>query len=510
MGGRSKTIPEDAKTRFASDSSWARFPRVFAGIGVACLLLAGVLGTSGSGSHGGDHHGAAAADQTEAHGEGGAAGDAHGGADDRNAAADSHGAPDSHDSAAHGAAPHGAADEADHGSDAHAEDEGHGHAEDAAPGGHDGAHEAEGGHGGGHGSGVLGHRFYFSFLTAYMFGLSLALGGLFFVAIQFLTKAGWSVVVRRIAENVMGTMPLFAILFVLLIFGFSDTHAHWWSVAPGSDELLDAKSPYLNKPFFFFRAIVYFACWIGLARYFRNLSIQQDDSADQDITRKLQKAAPVAIIVFALTVTFAAIDWMKSMDPHWYSTMWGVYYFAGCLVGIFSLLAVLVLWTQGSGYLKKVITEEHYHDIGKQMFGFNVFWTYIAFSQYFLIWYANIPEEHLWFEHRSHGGWGEYGIFLGVGHFFIPFFFLLPRAIKRNPVTLFIGAAWLLFIHYVDIYFIVMPVHSHTFEPSLVDVLALAGVVALFVAWYARLASKAELVPRGDPRLPESLAFENF
>lgn len=457
MGGRSTTLSPEARTRVAQNSAWARYPQILTAIGLALLLVAAVLGFARP-SPGHDAHEGAVHEQpasTEAVADPGPP-----------VAADEPVALDEHGGGAHGADTH-------HGSDG-------------------------------------GERFYFSYLTAFMYALSLALGGLFFVVVQFLVKAGWSVVVRRVAENVMGTLPLFVLLFVPVALGLHATHHHWWDVPVGTDALLDAKRGYLNKPFFFFRAMLYFLSWWALARHFRNLSVEQDTSGEHDLTRRLQRSAPVATIVFALTVTFAAIDWMKSMDPHWYSTMWGVYYFAGCLVGIFSLLAVLVIWHQRSGVLVDVVNVEHMHDIGKQMFGFTVFWTYIAFSQYFLIWYANLPEEQLWFEHRSHGGWGEFAVFLGIGHFFLPFFFLLPRAIKRHRVTLFVGAAWLLFVHYLDIYFIVMPMLPGGFSPHVVDGLTVAGVMALFLGAYARLANGAELVPTRDPRLPESLGFENF
>lgn len=353
-------------------------------------------------------------------------------------------------------------------------------------------------------------RFYFSYLTAYMYGLSIALGGLFFVIIQFLVRAGWSVVVRRIAENVMGTLPLFAVLFIPVAIGLHHTHHHWWHLEVGVDELVDGKRAYLNQGFFFLRAIFYLAVWTGLALVFLRWSTRQDESGDEEITRRLQGYSPVALMLFALTVTFAAIDWMKTMDPHWYSTMWGVYYFAGCVLSIFATLSVLVLWLQRSGFVRRIINVEHYHDLGKLMFGFTVFWTYIAFSQYFLIWYANIPEEQLWFEHRAHHGWDKVGLALVIGHFFIPFFFLLPRATKRNPVTLLMGAAWLLCIHYVDMYFIVMPVYDEHFAPGLVDLMCLVGVVGLFLAAFTYLAARSNLVPVRDPRLPESLRFENF
>ncbi|MEL6187153.1 MAG: hypothetical protein AAFU79_21205, partial [Myxococcota bacterium] len=198
-----------------------------------------------------------------------------------------------------------------------------------------------------------------------MWGLSLGLGGLFFVVLQFLVRAGWSVVVRRVAENIMITLPLFAVLFIPVALGLSDTHAHWWDVEVGVDPLLDAKRPYLNKSFFYLRAIVYLLVWVSLSRYFYNWSKKQDETGDSEITYRLQGTSAVAVVLFGFSVTFAAIDWLKSMDPHWYSTMWGVYYFAGCLIAIFSSMTLAILGLQRQGYIQKVINEEHYHDLGK-------------------------------------------------------------------------------------------------------------------------------------------------
>lgn len=353
-------------------------------------------------------------------------------------------------------------------------------------------------------------RFHFSYLVAYMYGLSLALGALFFVIVQFLVKAGWSVVVRRVAENMMGTLPLFAILFVPVAIGLHHTHHHWWHLEPGKDPILDAKAPYLNPTFFFARAVVYLVIWAVLSQLFLRRSVAQDTSGDAEETRRQQWWAPPALGLYALTVTFAAVDWMKSLDPHWFSTIWGVYYFAGSVVALFAMLSLLVLWLQRDGFIRKIVNQEHYHDLGKLLFGFVVFWSYIAFSQYFLIWYANLPEETIWFAHRSHGGWESLGLMLIVGHFAIPFFFLLPRAMKRNPVTLAAGAFWLLWVHYLDLYYLIMPVHSTGGpQPSIVDLLTLVGVVGCFLGAFAFLAKRSALVPVKDPRLAESLAFEN-
>jgi hypothetical protein len=331
------------------------------------------------------------------------------------------------------------------------------------------------------------------------------------VLVQHLTRAGWSVVVRRTAENVMGTLPIFAVLFIPVAIGLHHTHHHWWHYEPGVDPILDHKRVFLNPTFFFVRVVIYFGVWTWLSMTLRRRSVEQDQTGNVELSKRNWKLSTGGMALFALSITFAAIDWIKSMDPHWFSTMWGVYYFAGAAVGIFSTMVVVNMSLQRDGYLVGIINQEHFHDIGKLLFGFVVFWSYIAFSQYFLIWYANIPEETIWFTHRLHGSWRGVGLLLMFGHFFLPFFFLLPRGIKRRRSTLLIGACWVLFIHYVDLYWVIMPMlHPDGFSPSLVDLTAWLGVGGVFLGAFAYLASKDALLPVKDPRLPESLAFENF
>lgn len=355
-------------------------------------------------------------------------------------------------------------------------------------------------------------QFAFSFHTSYLYFLSIALGGLFFVLIQHATRAGWSVVIRRFAENIMGTLPLFALLFIPMILGMHTLYHHWTDLeAVKADRFLSQKAAYLNEPFFFVRAALYFVLWFVLARVFRGQSIAQDSSGDQAHTYRLQKLSYPGIAAFAFTLTFSSFDWIMSLDPHWYSTMFGVYYFAGAVVAIYATLIVLVTLFGSDAALERVITVEHRHDLGKLLFGHIVFWTYIAFSQFFLIWYANIPEETVWFHHRMQHGWLNVTVALALGHFVIPFFFLLPRAVKRNRTLLFLGAVWMLIIHFVDIYWLVMP-NFYKEEPiiSLLDVTSFFAVGGLFVAVFAWLMKRSAVIPVKDPRLPESLSFENI
>ncbi|MCZ7587022.1 MAG: hypothetical protein M5R36_28790 [Deltaproteobacteria bacterium] len=353
-------------------------------------------------------------------------------------------------------------------------------------------------------------QFFFSYLVAFMFGLSFAIGGLFFVLIQFASRAAWSVVVRRVAENAAAAVPVFAVLFLPIAFGAHDLF-HWsHAEAVAHDALLAGKSGYLNLPFFFIRAFFYFALWTFLSQWYLRRSLEQDRTGDKTITRRLQNASGPSIVVTALTMNFAAFDWLMSLDPHWYSTMFGVYYFAGCLIAIFAFLAIVTILMRRSGLLENIVTREHDHDLGKLLFGFTVFWTYIAFSQYFLIWYANIPEETVWYAHRMEGSWKTVSVFLMAGHFVIPFFYLMPRAVKRNRVALFAGASWMLLVHYVDIYWLAQPVlNHHGAHFSLLDGTTLLGVGGVFIAVFARFLARHALVPHRDPRLPESLRFEN-
>jgi hypothetical protein len=355
-------------------------------------------------------------------------------------------------------------------------------------------------------------QMFFSYHVAFMFFLSIALGAFFFVIVQFATKAGWSVVVRRIAENLAATLPVFVLLALPLVLGSHTLFHHWMDeTARATDPLLKIKAPYLNEVFFYARMAFYLLVWAVLSFIFRAKSVAQDSSGDHKITRGLQNLSYPSIFLFAITITFASIDWIMSMSPHWYSTMFGVYYFAGAIVAIYATLVVLTTSLQTHKGFAKVFTVEHFHDIGKMMFGFTAFWAYIAFSQFFLIWYANIPEETLYFKYRFVDTWLWVSIALAVCHFAIPFLFLLPAPMKRNRVVLWIGAVWLLGVHFIDMYWMIMPtLHTEGVKLSVLDATAFVGVGGIFVAVFGMLMRRSSIVPTKDPRLPESLAFENI
>ena len=353
-------------------------------------------------------------------------------------------------------------------------------------------------------------QFFFSWLVSFLFFLTLALGALFFVLIQYASQGSWGIVVRRIGETIFATIPVLAVLFVPILFGMHDLFS--WSV-PGAtehDALLLWKSPFLNVPFFVTRAVIYFACWSIIAVGYYRASRGQDASGDPAVSARLRKFAGPALIVLALTSTFASIDWIVSLSPRWYSTMFGVYFFAGSFIGFIALMSVLVPAMRRAGLLDTVITAEHLHDIGKFLFAFMCFWAYIAFSQFLLIWYANLPEETVWYKARITASWKSVSILLMVGHFGVPFLYLLGRTVKRRAATLALGGAWLLAMHFVDLYWQVMPtLHTEGVRVTPLDVAAFAAIGGCFVSSAGWLMRREALVPVRDPRLEESLAFEN-
>jgi hypothetical protein len=357
--------------------------------------------------------------------------------------------------------------------------------------------------------------FFHAYLVSYAFFLSISLGGLFFVALHHVTRAGWSVTIRRLAELLAATMPLLALLFlpilVPILLGSSTLYVWNNPKVVQASEALQHKAGYFGLSFFTARAVLYFAIWWLLARFFLARSLQQDESRDPALTIQMERASPVALLLFAVTVTFASFDWLMSLEPTWFSSIFGVYYFAGTTLGALGTLILAAVTLQASGRLSLTITTEHYHDLGKLLLGFIIFWGYIAFSQYMLIWYANLPEETTWYHARQTGPWAVVSLALLFGQLILPFFGLLSRTVKRRPRLLAFWAVWTLVFHWLDMYWLVMPGFSPDRVPfGVLDVSLLAGLGCLYLAGLAALAGQHSLIPLGDPRLPESLAFENY
>jgi hypothetical protein len=351
-----------------------------------------------------------------------------------------------------------------------------------------------------------------------MFWLALGLGGLFFVAIEHATRAGWSVACRRIAENLMLTLPVLGLLALPVVFIGTHDLFHWaHTEAVLADPMLRAKMAYLNEGAFRTRGVITIAVWSVLAIAYFRWSTSQDTSSDPiRLTHKMRWFAPLTLILFAFTLTFgAAIDWVMSLDPHWFSTVFGVYYFAGCVVSVYAFLSLAVILLHRAGYLRGVITPEHFHDFGKMMFAFTVFWAYIGFAQYMLIWYASIPEETHWYSYRGQGQWLTLSLVLVFARFVFPFLGLMSRRIKRNPKTLAFWAVWVLVAQFIDMFWLVHPVlanqnHDLTIHFGLADVTTFIGIGGLVLAVFTWACGRFALVPVKDPRLLESVNHENF
>lgn len=430
-------------------------------------------------------------------------------------------------------------------------------------------------------------RFYFAYLVSYLFFLSISLGSLFFVLIQQLFRAGWSVGVRRIAETSASVLPALAILSAPIVLSVIINHGelyrwaqpitnveheqvgggearehseHGMSVtphaeiashvepnAPGAEndksvalstepkeetgQLHEAaphgvrpltegilnKRTWLNPSGFLVRLGIYFGCWIGIGLGYYKASTEQDVSGDAQISLSMQKWAAPCIVLFALTFTLAAFDLVMSLDPTWYSTMFGVYYFAGCAGANMAMLILVSRFLQSRGKLVHTISQEHYHDLGKLLFAFTFFWGYIGFSQYMLQWYGNIPEEVAWWSRRGGttvgsqmNGFTWLGILMPICRLIVPFAGLLSRHIKRNKYVLAFWAVWILAWHWADMFWMVMPEYDGTFHLGVIEPLCFIGIGGFWLATFVRHGVRHPLRPVHDPRLPESLAFQNI
>jgi hypothetical protein len=353
-------------------------------------------------------------------------------------------------------------------------------------------------------------QFYASYLVAYVYFVLVVLGGMFFVMLQHLTGSAWSVTMRRVMENVMVTVPVAAVLFVPVALGVPTLYEWSHPEFRSEDPVMAVKMTFFNPAFYTARTVFYFVVWTVLALTLYRSSVAQDGGGDIGSHRKALWWSGPGLGALMITVTMASVDWLMSLEPHWYSTIFGVYVFSGGALAFVAALTLTLLAFRRAGVLVKSVNVEHYHDLGKWMFALTVFWAYIAFSQYMLIWYANLPEETIWFKHRLEGNWAWVSGLLLFGRFILPFVVLLARAPKRNLTVLGLISFWILAMQYVDLHWIVMPtVHEHGFHLHWLDLATFTAVGSLFaMAFWYRLRRRA-LVPIGDPRLKQALHFKN-
>jgi len=306
-----------------------------------------------------------------------------------------------------------------------------------------------------------------------------------------------------------------ALLSIPILIGMHDLY-HWTHhdlvdpTSPLYDAVLAGKASYLNVPFFLIRLAVYFVMWTLISHRLYTLSVRQDVNPDRDTPARLRKTSAWGLPVLAVTTAFASYDLLMSLDPHWFSTIFGVYFFGGSFWVIMAVMALVAMMLQRDGMLRGVVTLEHYQDLGKFMFGFTVFWAYIAFSQYMLIWYGNMPEETVWYRHRLEHGWEYHSAALLIAHFIIPFFALISRGAKRIQPVLAFMCVWVIVMHWFDFHWLAMPVlHAEHATFHWLDFTSWLGLFSLYMALAVYRLSRHSLVPQNDPYLADSLKFVN-
>jgi hypothetical protein len=349
-------------------------------------------------------------------------------------------------------------------------------------------------------------QFYRSYLWAYIFYLGITIGSLAWLMLQHLTGGAWGVVIRRPAEAAARTLPLLTLLFVPLIFGISSLYPWAHADVVAKDAILKHKQIYLNAPFFLVRAAAMFAGWNLLSWLLNKWSAMEDREGPAVPQRLMPRISSMGLIFWAFSVTFLSIDWVMSLDAHWFSTMFGLLFMIGQgLSGMAFLITVMVLLSQ-TRPMSEVLTPRHLHDLGKFMLASVMVWAYFSFSQWLIIWAGNLPEEIPWYLERLRGGWQYVALILIFGHFALPFALLLSRDLKRNFKLLRSIAIFVLCMRVVDVYWLVTPDASKSgLAVSWVDLAALVGLGGIWLAYFFRQLEKRPLMPINSPDLVETL-----
>jgi hypothetical protein len=351
-------------------------------------------------------------------------------------------------------------------------------------------------------------QFFHSYLVAYLFWLGIALGCLAVVMLRHLVRGVWGIVIQRLLESATRTLPLMALLFVPLLFGLGDLYTWAQPATVASDELLQHKMPYLNVPFFLLRLIGYFVVWITVAYFLNRWSLQHDRIPDRvtgrPLRRRLQLLSGPGLVLYAITITFAAVDWVMSLEPYWFSTIYGMIFIVGQGLMALAFATVAVAFLAAFEPFREVLTPAHWHDLGNLLLAFVMLWAYMAFSQFLIIWSGNLTEEIPWYLHRIQGGWEWVGLLLLVFHFALPFLLLLSRDAKRQARILATVAGSLLLMQWVELLWLVMPaLHPSALTFHWLDVTIPIGIGGVWLAVFVWHLQRRPLLPLHEPRLQE-------
>ena len=349
-------------------------------------------------------------------------------------------------------------------------------------------------------------QFFRSYLLAYVYWTGIGLGCLALAMIYHLTGGAWGASIRRLLEAGAGTLPFMAILFVPLLFGLGHLYSWTDTSAVLADAVLRQKTAYLNVPFFVARSAVYFLVWLTLGHFLNRWSGEQDRTDDPRVADRLRKLGGGGLVVWGLATTFAAFDWLMSLDPHWFSTIFGMLFMAGQGLGALAFVLVVAYLLSGRESYGRVFVPTVLNDLGNLLLAFVMLWAYLSYSQLLIIWAGNLPEEIPWYLRRISGGWGGVAILLAVFYFAVPFFVLLGRGNKRQMRRLAAVAAGVTLARLVDVYFLIAPEFSASVRVHWVDIAAVAGLGGIFVTLFVWRLGLRPLLPAHDPEVASALA----
>ena len=353
-----------------------------------------------------------------------------------------------------------------------------------------------------------------SWLLGFIFWGGIGIGGLGIVILQHITGGAWGVVIRRVAEAASRTLPIILLLFVPLAVGIGSLYE--WTHLTETDRIVVERQPYLSVNWWIIRAVIYFIMWGAMMYFLNKWSLEQDQTNDENTALKLaqdsSKFSGPTMVFFVLVVTFASVDWMMTLDPHWFSTIWGLLFAAGWGLSFLCFAVAILAYLSDKAPMNRILGARHFHDIGKLILALVMVWAYFNFSQFLIIWSGNIPEETRWYLTRMEGTWGAIGILLVVLHFAFPFLILLNRNIKRNPKQLAWLAIFILVIRLVDMYYIIGPsprigAHGHEmpFSVSWMDFVAPVAVGGIWLWYFLTQLMSRPLVPINDPYLENAI-----
>ncbi len=351
-------------------------------------------------------------------------------------------------------------------------------------------------------------KFYQSYLFSYMLVLGLTLGSLGLLMLQHLTGGQWGIIIRRPLEAASRNLWLVLLMFAPIVLGMKSLYRAWLDPEKLKAEPLSAyQQSYLTHGGFLGRAALYFAIWGALVWLFNSWSREQDQNPeDRALRRRLKLLAGPGIILYVLAMTFAAIDWVMSLSPHWASTIYGFIFVAGQAITAMSFMIIVVAALSHSETYAGIIHKRHLHDLGKLLFAFNMLWAYFDFSQLLIIWSGNQPEEISFYRTRLYGGWGVVAVCVLIFSFALPFLVLLSRDVKRSASLISKVAIWMILMRLVDLFWMTRPEFSSSALPTWLDIVVPIGLIGLWVGFFARNLKQQPLLPLGDPKLAEAIA----